>query len=99
MAGGFTFATKLELNSFRPLPFGELVWYIITQGNDSDLAFYINVFDLIRVKRRRFIPFMVYALVYPSISSNLLTLVTLIPWSESVYTHTCSPFLSKLLLR
>ena len=52
--------------------------------NDSDLATYINVFDPRSGKRRRFIPFMFYALVYLIISSNLVTLATLSPWSDYV---------------
>ena len=32
---------------------------------------------------------MVYALVYPSIYSKLVTLATLSPWSDYVRTHTC----------
>ena len=40
-------------------------------------------------------PLIVGALVYPSIDSNLVTLATLIPWSDSVHTHTFYPFLSK----
>ena len=75
------------------------MWHLSTQVNDSDLADYITVFDPRRDKRRRFIPFLVYALVYPIIASNLVTLDTLSPCSESVCTHTCSPFLSKPLLR
>ena len=34
----------------------------------------------------------VNALFYPSITSNLATLTTLSLKSDSVYTHTCSPF-------
>ena len=33
---------------------------------------------------------MVYALVYLNINSNLVTLATLSPWSDSVYTHLIS---------
>ena len=87
-AGKYISATELELNSFRPLSLRELVWHLITQVNDSDLAVYINVFCLRRDKRRRFIPFLVYALVYPIIASNLLTLANLSPWSDSICTHT-----------
>ena len=47
----------------------------------------------------RFITSLVYALVYLSIASNLVTLDTLIPWSEYFHTYTCSPFLRKPLLR
>ena len=44
-------------------------------------------------------PLLVNTLVYPIIDSNLVTLATLIPKSDSVYTHTCSPFLRKPLFR
>ena len=44
-------------------------------------------------------PLLVNALVYPSIASNLVTLANLSPKSDSVYTHNCSPFLRKTLLR
>ena len=37
-AGKYISATELELNMFRTLPFGDLVWHLITQVNDSDLA-------------------------------------------------------------
>ena len=69
--------------------------HLNTQVNYSDISAKVNVFDPRRGKRRRFIPFLVYALVYPSIASNLVNLTTLIPWSEYVYTHTCSPFFIK----
>ena len=49
--------------------------------NDSDIYAYITVFDPSRDKRGRFNPFLVYALVYLSIESNLVTLATLSPWS------------------
>ena len=42
-----------------------------------------------------FITFLVYALVYPSIASNLTTLDTLNTWSESVLTRTCYTLLRK----
>ena len=42
---------------------------------------------------------LINALVYPSIASKLVTLATLSPQSDSVYTHTCSPFSRKPLLR
>ena len=80
--------TELELNRSWPFPLGELVWHLISQVNHSDLAAYITVFDPRRDKRRRSIPFMIYALFYPSISSNLVTLNTLSPWSDYVRTHT-----------
>ena len=69
---------------FWPLLFEELVWHLSTQLNDSDLAAYINYFYQRRDKLRRFIPVLVYALVYPSIASNLVTLATLSPWSDSI---------------
>ena len=56
--------------------------------NNSDLPVYITVFDPSRVKRRRSIPFLVYALVYPGIAIDLVTLATLSPRSDSVCTHT-----------
>ena len=68
------------------------MWNLSTQVNDGFIALYITVFDMMRSKRRRFITFLVYALVYTSIASNLATLVNLIPWSDSVCTHTYSPF-------
>ena len=83
--GSFAPATELELNMFRPLPFGELVYHLIKQVNNGLLDAYITVFDLRRDNRRCFIPCLVYALVYPSISSNLVTLVTLSPRNESVW--------------
>ena len=46
-----------------------------------------------------FITFLVYALVYPIIASNLVILDNLSPWYDSVYTHTCPTFLSKPILR
>ena len=45
----------------------------------SLLAVSISVFDPSRGKRRYFIPFLVYDVVYPSIDSNLVTLATLSP--------------------
>ena len=99
LAGRYIPATELKLNRFRPSPLGELIWHLSTQVNVSDLSAYITVFDPKRGKRRLFITFLVYALVYPSIASNLVTLYTLITWSDSVCTHTCYPFLRKPLLR
>ena len=64
------------------------MWHLSTQVNNGLLAVHITVFESGRGKRRRFIPFMVYALVYPSIDSNLVTLATLIPKSDSVCTLT-----------
>ena len=37
--------------------------------------------------RRCFILCLVFALVYPSIAENLVTLATLRPWSDSFCTH------------
>ena len=78
-----------------PFPFGELLLHLITQVNDSYLAAYTTVFDLRRDKRRCFIPFLFYALVFPSTTSNLVTLATLSSWYNYVFMHTCSPFLRK----
>ena len=89
--------TELEFIRFWTLMFGELVWNLSTQVNNGILAAYIAVFDLRRGKL--FITFLVYALVYPIIASNLATISTLIPWSDSFRAHTCSPFLRKPLLR
>ena len=89
LAGSFAPATELELNRFRTLPFRELVWHLITQVNNGLLAAYITVFDLRRDKRRCFIPCLFFALVYLSIASNIVTLATLSPWSNSVCTYTC----------
>ena len=91
--------TELELNRFKPLTLGDILWHLSTQVNNSYISSQINFFDLSRGKRRRFIPFLVYALVYPSISSNVVNLATLSPWYESFCTHTCYPFLRKPLLR
>ena len=68
------------------MPLGEIVCHLSTQVNDSDISAYITVFDSRRDKRRRFINFLVYALVYLSIAINLVTLSTLSPWSVFVYT-------------
>ena len=84
---------------FGICPSRELVWHISTQVNNGLLAVYITVFDPRRCKRRRSIPFLVYAPVYPSISSNLVNLDTLSSNSYSVCTHTCSPFSRKPLMR
>ena len=92
-------ATELELNRFWPLPFGDLVCRLSTQVNNGLLSAYITVFDPSRDKRRCFISFLVYTLVYPSIASSIVTLATLSPQSEYVYTHTYSPFSRKPLLR
>ena len=95
----FAPSTELELNRFRPSPFRELVWHLSTQVNNGLLAACITVFDPRRDKRRCFISCLFYALIYPRISSNLVTLDTLIPKYESICTHTCSPFLRKPPLR
>ena len=47
--------------------------------NDSDLSVYIYVFGLSIGKSRGFITFFVYALVFPIIATNLVTLATLSP--------------------
>ena len=75
------------------------MWHLSTQVNNGILAVYITIFEPWGGKRRCFISFMVYALVYPSIASKLLNLDTLSPKSDSVYTLTCSHFLRKLILR
>ena len=73
--------------------------HLSIQVNNSLLVVLITVFDPRRDKRKCFIPVLVYALVYPSIASNLVTFITLSPKSDSVYTHTCYPFSRKPLLR
>ena len=88
LAGIYTPTTELEFIRFCPLPLGDLVFHLITQMNNGIIAAYITVFDLRRGNRRRFIPFLVYDMVYPSIASNLVILATLSPWSNSVCTHT-----------
>ena len=55
------------------------MWLLSIQVNNGLLAVYITVFDPRRGKRRCFITFIVYSLVYPSIASNLVTLATLSP--------------------
>ena len=52
------------------------------------LAAWITVFDTRRGKHRRFIPFLVYDLVYLSIAINLVTLDTLCPWYDYVRMYT-----------
>ena len=44
-AGKYISVTELELNRFRPFPLGELVWHLITQAKNSDIAAYVTVFD------------------------------------------------------
>ena len=76
MLGAKIPATDLELIMFCFLPSGDLVWHLSTQVNGSDISAYITVFDPRRGNSRRFIPFLVYALVYKIISSNIATLDT-----------------------
>ena len=99
LARSFSPATELDLNMFRIFSFGELAWHLSTQVKNGIIAAYINVFEPRRDNHRCFITCLVYALVYPSIYSNLVTLATLSTWSESVHTHTCSLFSRKPLLR
>ena len=94
----FAHANEWEISRFWPLPFRELVWNLIIQVNNGMLAAYITVFDPRRDKRRCFIPFLVYARVYPSISSNRVTLDTIISRPESVYMYNSSTLLRKPLL-
>ena len=75
------------------------MWHLNTQVKDGILAVYINVFEPRMGKRRRFINFMVYPMVYSSIAIKHVTLDTISPWYEYVCTHTCSHFLRKPLLR
>ena len=93
--GSFPPDTELYTNRFWPSPFGEFVWHVSTQMNNGILAAWITVFDLRRDKRRCFIFYLVYALLYRSISSNLMTLANLSTRSDSVCRHTCSTFLNK----
>ena len=88
LAGSFSPATELEINMFWPLTFRELVLHLITHVNHGILTAEITVFDPRRDKRRCFIPCLVYALVYPIIASNHVTLATLSPWYDSICTHT-----------
>ena len=97
-AGSYAPATELDIIRFWNFPFRELVWHLRTQVNNSDLASYISVFDPRRGKLERFIPFLVYVLVYPIIAGNLVTLATLSHWSNSVHTHACCTFLRKPFL-
>ena len=91
--------TELDLNSFRPSPFRELVCHLSTQANNGLLDIYIAVFEQRRDKRRCFIPYLVYSLVYTSIASKHVTLATLSPRSDSVCARICSPFSRKPLSR
>ena len=91
-------ATELEIIRFRPLPSRDLVWHLSTKLNNGIIAAWISVSDLKRGKHKRFIPFLIYALLYPSISSNLVNLATLIPWFDSVCMYTYFPFLRNPLL-
>ena len=88
-------ATEFKLIRFWPLPFGYIEWHLITQVNDGIIDSYITDLGPRRIKRRRLILFLVYDLVYPSISSTLSALDTPIPWSESIRTHTYYPFSRK----
>ena len=60
--------------------------YLSTQVNSGLLDVYITVFDLRRGKCRRFIPFLVNAMINPIIASNFVTLDNLSPRSDSVCT-------------
>ena len=80
----YTPTTYLELSRSRPLTLGNLMWHVSTQVNNSILAASIIVFDQSRGKLMRFITFLVYALLYTGITSNLVTFDTLSPWSDSV---------------
>ena len=91
-AGIYAPDNYLVIIRFCPLPFGGIVLHLITQVNDGLLSTYITIFDPRRVKCRRCIPFLFYALVYPVIASNLVNLDNLSPFSDYVYIHTCSPF-------
>ena len=82
-------ATELESIRFWSLPFGNLVWHISTQLNDGLIVAYIIVFYPRRGKSRCFIPFMVYALVYPNIYRNLVAFAALSPWCDSFWKHIC----------
>ena len=84
LAGRFVPATELELIMFALCPSREIVWHLRTQVKNGLLADEITVFDPRRDKRRCFITCIVYDLVYPSIDSNLVTLATLSPSSNSV---------------
>ena len=98
-AGSYPPTTELKIVRFRPLPFWELVWHLITQINGGDIDAQITVFYPRRDKRRRFINFLVYTLVYMSIASNLMTLATLSNRSEYFCTNNLSPFSRKPFLR
>ena len=67
------------------------MWHLSTQLNNGLLDDYIAFFDPGRGRRRFFITCLVYAMVYPSIASNLVNLATLSPRSDSIYTHTDLP--------
>ena len=82
--GSYAPATELEFIRFWTLPFRELVWHLNTQVNNGDLTTYITFFDPMRGNRRRFVPFLVYSLVYPSIDSKLVILATLSPWYDAL---------------
>ena len=92
-------ATELDIIRFWLFPFRDIMWHLITKVNGGILSVYINVFEPMRGKQRRLTPFLVYALVYPNIASNLVNLYNLSPWSEYLCMHTCSPFYRNPLLR
>ena len=60
-----------------------------SEQRSSSCLYYF--FEMRRDKRRWFIHCLVYNMVYPSISSNLVTLTTLTPQYDSVCTHICYP--------
>ena len=66
--------------------------------NNGDIVDEVPVFVPRRDKHRRFIPNLIYAMVNPIIDRNLVTLATVSPWSDLVFTLTCFPFLRKPLL-
>ena len=99
LAGIFISCYWVSWIGFCLKPSSELLWHLSTQVNNGPLYVYITVFDPRRGNRRCFIHFLVYALVYRSIASNLVTLGTLSPKSYSAYTQTYYPFLSKPLLK
>ena len=87
--------TKLQLIRFWTYTFGEIVWNLSTQVNGGLLAAYITAFDPRRGNHRRFIPFMVYTMVYLNIFSNPVTFYTLSPCIDSVCMQTCYTFSRK----
>ena len=99
LCGSYNLTTELDIIRFWNFPFGGLVWHFSTKANDGILYVYVTVFEPRRVKRRQLINFLVYALVYPSIDSNLVNLAILSNWSESFCMHTCYLFSRNPLLR